>query len=858
MAGDDGVTRTFDAAETVDGGGSAPAMLAPGVVLSGRYRIVSRLGAGAMGEVYRADDLKLGQPVALKFLPDHLAGDPVRLARFHGEVRMAREVSHPNVVRVHDISESQGRHFISMEYVDGEDLDSLIRRIGRLPADKGLELARELCLGLSAAHEQGVLHRDLKPANVMIDGRGRVRISDFGLAIRAPEGRSTDVAGTPAFMAPEQFDGEATPASDVYALGLVLYQMFVGEAAFSGGSVAEIARRHRDDRPPQPRDRVPEIDPQLEELILRCLEKEPAARPSTALSVAASLPGGDPLAALVAAGQTPPPELIARAKTAEGLSTAAATSLLAFVLIGLPIGLALIEPLLLFRQVPLERAPEVLAEDARRLLRSIGEGDPRGGESAFGFAYSRPVRGPFAHPEALDDLAPVHFWYRLAPLALTPLDRSAGVSADDPPTTGAGMVTVWLDTSGRLLELVRVPVAGRETAPDEWQSLFEAAGLKRDAFEETAALAVSPVASDARHAWRGEVGDRELRVDAASLAGRLSWFRVQRERSKPGDAADGAGESGRAARLWRLRTTFLVIYVVVLIAGSLLAWRNLKLGRSDRAGAFRIAAYVTVARLAAWVLAGHHTADPAGLQLALRDVLSRTLYNAVVLAVLYLAVEPIVRRRWPHSLISWSRLLRGRLVDPIVGRDVLVGVAAAVAMALVFTTGRLAPTWWGGEAPVLMLVNLDLLGDTPRVLSWILTTQIGALWSCLLFTVFFVMLQWAMKSAALAAGSGILLFTALSGLNTSGGRPSEVVALVVVMGILFYTLSRFGFLATAVMVFGLSDGRLSIPATTDLSQWYGQATGVWLVVMSGLALYGYWAAIGGSATLRRALLKGDA
>ena len=855
MPGDDPATRTFDGDETVGGASQGPPPLAPGVVLADRYRIVARLGAGAMGEVYRADDLKLGQPVALKFLPAHLAGDPLRLAGFHREVRMAREVSHPNVVRVHDIAESEGRHFISMEYVDGEDLASLIRRIGRLPADKGVELARELCLGLAAAHEQGVLHRDLKPANVMIDGRGRVRISDFGLAIRAPDGRSGEVAGTPAYMAPEQFDGEATPATDVYALGLVLYHMFVGEAAFSGGSVSEMAQRQREERPPRPRERVPDIDPQLEELILRCLEKEAAARPSTALSVAASLPGGDPLAALVAAGQTPPPEMIARAKSAAALSTATATGLLVFVLLGLPLGVALVEPLLLFRQVSLDRPPEVLADEARRLLGSMAGEDQAAGDSAFGFAYARPPRGPFAHPDALKDRAPIRFWYRQSPQTLSPRDPSARVSSGDPPITAAGMATVWLDTRGRLLELTRIPLAGAGAASDAWEPLFEAAGLEAGAFAEDPKAAAPPVPSDGRRAWLGEAAADEapLRVDGASLEGRIVWFRVSTSEI---DATDGTAAD--STREWRLRATYLVIYVLVLVAGSLLAWRNLSLGRGDRKGAIRLAGYVTLLRLVAWLLAGAHAADPGGLQAGLRDVLRWSLYHAVLLAVLYLAIEPVVRRRWPHSLISWSRLLRGRFADPLVGRDILVGVATAVAMAVVFATGRLAPTWWGEEPASPLVVNLDLLLDTRSVLAWLLTTQIGALWSCLLFTVFFVLLQRLMKSTLLAAGSGILLFTALSGLNTSGGRPTEIVALVMVMGILFFTLSRFGFLATTVTVFGLSNGRMSIPTTTDLSQWYGQATAIWLVVMAGLALYGYWAAIGGSATVKRALLKVDA
>src|SRR5688572_7367663 len=141
---------------------------APGALLAGRFRMVSLLGRGGMGEVYRAEDLKLGQAVALKFLPGPI--DRAKLDRFYSEVRLGRQVAHPNVCRIYDVIEAEQRHFLVMEYVDGEDLASLLRRIGRVPDDKGLEIARGLCAGLAAAHEKGILHRDLKPANVMIDG----------------------------------------------------------------------------------------------------------------------------------------------------------------------------------------------------------------------------------------------------------------------------------------------------------------------------------------------------------------------------------------------------------------------------------------------------------------------------------------------------------------------------------------------------------------------------------------------------------------------------------------------------------------------------------------------------------------
>jgi len=184
---------------------------APGTVVADRYRVVSLLGRGGMGEVYGADDLKLGQRVALKFLPSDRGKSSSWREQFYAEVRMARQVSHPNVCRVYDVGESDGRHFLSMEFVDGEDLASLLRRIGRLPDDKAIEIAQQLCSGLAAAHRSGVLHRDLKPSNVMIDGKGRARITDFGLAIAASEADQSKPAGTPGYLAPELFNGAKYP-----------------------------------------------------------------------------------------------------------------------------------------------------------------------------------------------------------------------------------------------------------------------------------------------------------------------------------------------------------------------------------------------------------------------------------------------------------------------------------------------------------------------------------------------------------------------------------------------------------------------------------------------------------------------
>ncbi len=323
--------------DTVSPPSWAGPIFAPSDLVNKRYRIIGLLGRGGMGEVYHATDLALGQTVALKFLPEAAARDPGRLAKFHNEVRIARQVTHPNVCRVYDIGEVDGLPYLSMEYLDGEDLASLLRRTGRLPPDQAATIARKLCAGLAAAHAQGVLHRDLKPGNIMIDHRGQVVITDFGLAAMAADAKGADIlSGTPAYMAPEQLSGrEVSVKSDLYALGLVLYEVFSGRKAFQADTLAELIRL-RESGPPACLSSVePDIDPHAERVIARCLEPDPQKRPASALAVSAALPGGDPLAAAMAADETPAPDLVAAAGERTGMRPVLGLACLAATIAGL-------------------------------------------------------------------------------------------------------------------------------------------------------------------------------------------------------------------------------------------------------------------------------------------------------------------------------------------------------------------------------------------------------------------------------------------------------------------------------------------------------------------------------------------
>jgi hypothetical protein len=881
-----------------------PGRFPAGSIIAGRYRIIELLGRGGMGEVYRADDITLNQSVALKFLPALFGNDAKWLERFRNEVRLSRQVTHPNVCRVFDIGEYQGEQFISMEYVDGENLASLLRRIGRVPHDKAILLARQLCAGLAAAHDKGVLHRDLKPANVMIDGRGSVRITDFGLAAPVDQIKTDAVrAGTPAYMSPEQLRGKVmTVRSDVYSLGLVLYEMFTGRRVFRAESLRDYQKLHSSEEPTPPSQIIEDIDPIVDRVILKCLEKDPKDRPAGAMAVSAALPGGNPLREILAAGETPSPEVVAAAGEVGAMKPRLAWTLLLAALACL-IGFVYAAPGVfviqraLYNRSPsgaeVQADPDILQYRARDVLASIGYPQtlararlaPR--DHAWGFelddAYYRFVRenrsGLWRLWRPRDGL--VYFWYRQSPTLLLPQRADGAIAENDPATNVPGMISLRLNPSGNLVRLEAQPLQPAESvtaarvaepsppatsgpaattsssAPD-WSRLFEAAGLSPESaqWQPAAPQGSPPVFCDTRAAWtgryrtRGNLSPESFRIEAASLHGLPVYFAAIGEH--PSDAL-----SETAARLENAGPNILIqaaVIAALLVVGSYLAWRNFRSQRGDRLGARRMAGAFFVLGAIAWLFSAHHVPNLVAEFAIFRRGMGSVLYSAGLIWVFYMALEPYVRRVWPETVISWTRLLSGKWIDPLVGRDVLAGASIGIMTTLLSFVDFQMPQWFGEArfaVPFPSIASATLMLRATHNVGMLCDTALIALYSGLTLLLCLVLIRMVTRRPWLTSLLAILFFAVATAPYREGEflQIGNAVALVLqgILGLaLLLALIRHGLVA---LIFCLLARALLLdyPVTWDFAAWYRAASLAGIVPSILILGASFYATLGGRA-----------
>jgi hypothetical protein len=820
---------------------TADQALASGVIVANRYRIVSLLGRGGMGEVYRADDLTLGIPIALKFLPPDLAGDAARTQGLHEEVRLARQVTHLNVCRVHDIGTTEaGRPFLVMEYVDGEDLARLLQRIGRLPKEKAIEIGRELCHSLAAVHEQGLVHRDLKPANVMLDSRGHVRLTDFGVA--AVRDAATGLAGTRAYMAPELFRGEAaSTASDVFALGLVLCEIFTGRRP-APADVQELARLGPDDRP-TPASSFSDLDEPVRVIVGVCLAAEPSARASAAW-VAAALSGGDALQASISAGHTPSPQAIALAGRSGVLDIRVATAILAGVVLLMTLAYMVSQRVSLTAYRPLPYSPAALQFKAREQLRALGITQP-GEYWASGFDVDQRVldAATALSPEtqttflANPPTSPIFFWYRSRPGPLVPVAEVRPTPADPAPTFDD--VSITLNPEGSLISFARHPPQAVGTSvevhrPPDWPRVFALAGLDFATYQSAPPrVSTDATAGDTRLAWLeqdgGALGPR--RVEASVFRNDLVSFSTVYDRVLPADGSNVVAP-GTTTRSVASRAVSLVRDVLLLI-GALVAWRQVRSGRADVRGAARLGLTLLLLAVLSELLMREQLLGTLGTDPLFRR-LPIALARTAEVAIFYVAVEPFIRRHAPHQFISWSRLLSGRMTDPLVGRDLLIGVLAGVMAQLIAfvsfaeeirSVGPAVGALWAPDQAMDAWQGVGYLLDVVR--SSIARTLLATL----LYVASFMVTRrvWAAITISFVLGMASVLAAYFHWTGAAIGALTVPLFLAVLL--------RAGTLATAAMLSTFY--MVNFAPGTDPAHWRFATTLIPGLLLFGVACYGF-------------------
>jgi hypothetical protein len=674
-------------------------------------------------------------------------------------------------------------------------------------------------------------------------------------------------------MAPEQLaGGAASVQSDLYALGLVLYELFTGKRAFDSPDPAVIRRLQADSSPKSPSSLTPDIEPAVERVVMRCLEREPRDRPVSAYAVLGALPGGDPLAAALAAGETPSPELVANARVAGGLKPAVAIACIAFVLAtfgwwagveqSLPRGFTRSETTLALR------AEDVLAKagianppryayggfDQNRVYNAV-----RARMDSTAVARGRPKQGT-----EMTSL----YWRRFSPERLVnPSLHDAIPRLFQPPQALPGSAMVLMEPDGKLILFQMVPDAGRSGATDslnagdragqaavDWPALVSAGGYDATRMTRVAPSAAPGIRTDSVTAWSvpgRRPNDRPVTLLAGWLGGKVVHVSID---SDWGTSVDPfAFRSPPPGDSW----FYLCFWVLIpTVAGVFFGVRNLRAGRGDRRGATVLAVFV----FACYWIAHFIVQDVgrAGILEALDSMLDNipighALLHAVSVWFVYVALEPYLRRLWPRVLVSWARLVTGRYRDPLIGRDIVIGfVFAGADAALTLAAQRLAPTV--STRPPFQI--FDSLAGTGLLLGSLLYNAAISVLIALGFFSVLLLARLTLRRNDLAVAAAILVI-ALGTYSGNAGDVGPIRAIAAAVGSAGLAMVgvRFGLLAGIVGAF-VRVAIDIIPWTMDLSVWYSGRMILVLAVLAALLIYGLAAALAGRSIFKDPIQEG--
>jgi hypothetical protein len=631
----------------------------------------------------------------------------------------------------------------------------------------------------------------------------------------------------------------------------VLYELFTGKRPYEAKTVQQLIDLQESATLASMTSIAADVDPAVEKVIRRCLDPDAARRPATALSVSAALPGGDPLAAALAAGETPSPELVAASGKVEGLARKYSIPCLAVIAASLMLAPWFFARNRAAMRAPLESSPDVLAHQAREIAATFGYA-ARPGDSTIWLEHRPDVvrhllerSGPKAWDRWLASEAPLVAIYRESPEPMVAIP-SGRISRQNPPLLLPGMATVTVDGHGRLLNFSAVPRHSDPPVPATPEAVFRAARLDMTAFHEVPATLVPDHASDTIREWEGPhpvLPDTTLTLQAAFWRGQVTQVQVVYPWMK-GESGGGPASSG-----WGKAREILVFTLAIVgtLVAALVARRNWKLGRTDRKGALRVAGARIVLGLVVTAGAAHAVASGELLNILI-GAAEELLLPAGILWLVYLAIEPSVRARFPHSVITWNRLLTGRWWDAQVAGDVLIGGAVGCVLwtaAAVMDSGGTDYVATGGNV-------FSVLGVRQMVARFAAVASDSLNYGLLVFAVICLARRLVRYDAVAALVTAIVFTLAEGDVARSNNVMTTVALFIAVYGILAFVLIRIGLVATIAAIFFIN----VFPAIWlggDFTAWYAPYGIAAILISFSIALIAFWKSLGS-----RGLLGGEA